>query len=102
MVYYTYMKARLVRHEKFIVRRRYLVELTVHQIQHSEKYADGFKYGLICIDQISGKRVLMDNHHPKGPHTHIDAKEMPYEFKNLDQLIEDFRRLILEHLGVQI
>jgi hypothetical protein len=44
----------------------------------------------------------MDNHHPKGPHIHIDDNELHYQFKNLDQLVEDFRRLILEHLGVQI
>lgn len=44
----------------------------------------------------------MDNHHPKGPHIHIDDEELPYDFTNLDQLVNDFRRLITEHMGVQI
>jgi hypothetical protein len=96
------MKAVLVRHEKFIVRRRYLVEISVHQITRSEKYRDGLKWGLVCVDQSSGKRVLMDNHHPKGPHIHIDDQELPYEFNGLDRLVDDFRRLINEHMGVQI
>lgn len=44
----------------------------------------------------------MDNHHPKGPHVHINDEEMPYEFHGLDRLVADFRRLILEYMGVQI
>jgi len=96
------MKAILVRHEKFIVRRRYVVEISVHQVPKSERYEDGLKWGLICLDQVTGRRVLMDNHHPKGSHIHIDDDEMPYDFQGLDQLVADFRRLINEHLGVQI
>jgi hypothetical protein len=96
------MKATLVRHEKFIVRRRYLIEISVHQVPRSTHYKDGLKWGLICVDRVSGKRVLMDNHHPKGPHIHIDEDEIPYEFSGLDNLVSDFRNLILEHIGVQI
>ena len=96
------MKAVLVRHEKFIVRRRYTIEISVHQIPHSVKYKDGLKWGLICIDRQTGMKVLMDNHHPKGAHIHIDDKELPYEFSGLDQLVRDFRQLITEHMGVQI
>ncbi|MEW6055039.1 MAG: DUF6516 family protein [Bdellovibrionota bacterium] len=96
------MKAVLVRHEKLTVRRRYVIEISVHALPRSEKYLDGLKWGLICVDRVTGKRVLMDNHHPKGPHIHIDSDELPYEFTGLDQLIDDFRRLIMEHMGVQI
>lgn len=99
---YTYMKANLVRHEKFIVRRRYVVEISVHQVAKSDRYSDGLKWGLICVDQVTGRRVLMDNHHPKGPHIHVDKDELPYDFRGLDQLVTDFRRLVNEHLGVQI
>lgn len=96
------MKASLVRHEKFIVRRRYVVEISVHEVPKSERYRDGLKWGLICVDQVTGARVLMDNHHPKGPHIHIDDDELPYDFRGLDQLVTDFRQLINEHMGVQI
>jgi len=96
------MRAMLVRHEKFIVRRRYVVEISVHQLPKSKQYEDGLKWGLICVDQTTGGRVLMDNHHPKGPHIHINDDELPYDFRNLEQLVTDFRRLVNEHLGVQI
>lgn len=96
------MKATLVRHEKFIVKRRFVIEITVHQVQKSNRYSDGLKWGLICVDQQRGTKVLMDNHHPKGPHVHIDDEELPYEFRNLDQLVADFRRLINEYMGVVI
>jgi hypothetical protein len=96
------MKAVLVRHQKFIVRRRYLIEIAVHQVTGTDRYPDGLKWGLVCVDRVSGKKVLMDNHHPKGPHIHIDDTELPYEFIALDRLVEDFRKLITETMGVQI
>ena len=96
------MKAILVRHEKFIVRRRYTIEISVHQVQRSGKYKDGLKWGLICIDRETGMKVLMDNHHPKGPHIHVDVHVLHYEFRGLDQLVRDFRQLVTEHMGVQI
>ncbi len=102
LVYNTNMKATLIRHEKFIVRRRYIVEISVHQIAKSERNKDGLKWGLICVDQVTGQKVLMDNHHPKGPHIHIDETELPYDFRGLDQLVSDFRNLINEHIGVKI
>jgi hypothetical protein len=44
----------------------------------------------------------MDNHHPKRPHYHIDELEMPYTFVDLDQLVDDFRSIVTEHMGVQL
>ncbi len=44
----------------------------------------------------------MDNHHPKGPHIHLDDVEVIYQFIDLDKLVNDFRRLVVEHMGVQI
>ena len=103
LVYITHMKATLVRYEKFIVRRRYTIEISVYQVVgQAERYPDGLKWGLICVDRDSGKRVLMDNHHPKGPHLHLDDNEVPYEFVGLDQLVTDFRRIVTQHMGVQI
>lgn len=96
------MKAVLVRYEKFIVKRRFVVEICVHQVPRSDKYEDGLKWRLICADRTSEKRLLMDNHHPKGPHIHFDREEVSYDFTGLDQLISDFRRLVTEHMGVQL
>ncbi|KAB2658677.1 peptidylprolyl isomerase [Brucella tritici] len=39
----------------------------------------------------NGERVVgFDNERGKGDHMHLDGKEYPYQFTNLDQLIEDF------------
>jgi hypothetical protein len=96
------MKAKLIRFEKFILRKHFTIEISVHEVEDSKRYPDKLKWGLICIDNRSGKKVLMDNHHPKGPHIHIDDIEMPYAFVDLDQLVKDFRKLITEHMGVQL
>ncbi|MFN7685883.1 MAG: DUF6516 family protein [Oligoflexia bacterium] len=68
----------------------------------TERYPDGLKWGLVCIDQAGNKRILMDNHHPKGPHIHVDDTELPYRFTDLDQLVADFRSLVKETMGVSI
>jgi hypothetical protein len=96
------MRAVLVRYEKYIIRRRYLVELTVHQVSDSDRYPDGLKWGLVCIDQRTNRQVLMDNHHPKGPHVHVDDHEVFYEYVDLDQLVTDFKGFVLEHIGVRL
>jgi len=44
----------------------------------------------------------MDNHHPKGPHIHVNNEELPYEYIGLDRLVNDFRQLITEHIGIKI
>lgn len=96
------MKARIRYYAKNNLQGRYVIELSIHEIGISQKYPDGIKYGLICKDLKTGKLVLMDNHHPKGPHIHIDDKEFVYEYKSDEKLIEDFQNLVLRELGVKI
>jgi hypothetical protein len=44
----------------------------------------------------------MDNHSPKGHHYHLDKSEFDYLFKDIDQLIEDFKVLVKIHIGVKL
>ena len=96
------MKARLIFREKNTVRERFIVEYRIHDVGKSRRYPDGLKYAIICFDTKTQKRVLMDNHHPKGHHLHIDDEELPYEFSNIDSLVEDFKKLVFNHLGVRL
>jgi len=96
------MKAKLVYWHKARLQGRYILEWKIHQVGKSRKYVDGIKYGLILLDELSGRRVLMDNHHPKGPHMHVDDEERPYRYVDENRLIKDFRELVLECMGVKI
>lgn len=96
------MKGKLVYWHKARLRKRYILETEIFQVGKFQSYPDGLRYGLICFDAKTGRRVLMDNHHPKGHHIHLNEKEMPYSFENVDTLIEDFKALVLENLGVKI
>ena len=53
----------------------------------------GVKYRLAWI-QHSECRVLVDNHHGKKDHFHIDGEERDYSFASIEKLWEDFFREI--------
>jgi len=44
----------------------------------------------------------MDNHHPKGPHIHVDDQELPYPFVDEARLLKDFKALVETYMGVAI
>ena len=49
----------------------------------------GYKYRAVYV--VDGVRIVgFDNERGKGDHCHIDGKELPYAFKGVDQLLEDF------------
>ncbi len=77
------------------------MELKIHTVD-DKRYVDGVKYSLLMIDIKNDKKVLMDNHHPKGHHFHLDEDEFDYQYKNDDTLIEDFKKLVLQHFGEKL
>jgi len=49
----------------------------------------GFKYRAVYF--VGGVRLVgFDNERGKGDHCHIGGKELPYVFKSVDQLLEEF------------
>jgi hypothetical protein len=96
------MKALVRYYVKNKLQGRYVVEVSIHEVGKSERYPDGIKYGLICNDLRTGEFVLLDNHHPKGHHMHINGVEETYRYVDDDQLVADFQRLVLTHVGVKL
>ena len=66
------------------------------------RYSHGVKYSLIFVDTKTGRKVLLDNHHPKGPHVHLDDAEFLYDYRSEKQLVLDFRSFVYQHFGVKI
>ena len=53
----------------------------------------GYKYRLDYV--VEGRRVVgFDNERGKGDHVHRDDREGPYNFFDVDRLIDDFLREI--------
>ncbi len=96
------MKAHLRYYVKNRIQGRYVVELSIYDVGKSAQYPDGIKYGLICKDLKTERFVLMDNHHPKGHHLHINDEESMYQYVSDEQLIDDFEKLVFNHLGVKL
>ncbi len=72
-------------------------ERVIWQVPRSHRQPEGIRYRLAYIRKGGeSPSVLYDNHHPKGHHKHLDGAEFPYEFKGLENLIEDFEKDIEE------
>ncbi len=94
-------KSKLIYHLKEEIKGKYIMELKIHSVE-DKRYVDGVKYALLMIEPKSGSKVLMDNHHPKGPHFHLDDEEFDYSYVSDNKLIEDFKKLVLQHFGEKL
>jgi hypothetical protein len=96
------MKARLVYWHKAKLQARYILEMKIYEVRRSAHYRDGVRYRMILMDPSTGRRVLMDNHYPKGPHLHLDSLEIPYDYTDEGQLVDDFKRWALRHMEIKL
>lgn len=92
----------LIYHFKEVVHHRFVLEQTIYAVDDLRSYPDGVKYSLIFIDTVTGDRVLMDNHPPKGHHIHFGEEQIEYEYKSEQGLIEDFKFFVMQHMGVKL
>jgi len=85
------MRAKLIYHEKYIYADDAIREMVLWQLP--EKNADekhGVKYRLY-YGQPDGTCVIRyDNETGKGDHRHVQGKEDPYQFRNVESLVADF------------
>ncbi len=89
------MKANLIYHVKEIDASGDIIEIKIWQVPKSKDKPHGIKYSLAYIRE--GERVVgYDNAEGKGDHKHAGDREMPYKFKNVDQLFADFYQDIME------
>ena len=93
--------AKLIYHLKHEFHNRYIKEQTIYFVD-DQNYPDGLKYSLVVIDLETGKKLVMDNHKPKGPHYHLDHLEFKYDFSGVDKLLADFDSLIFRHFGEKL
>lgn len=69
-----------------------MVEMVVWQVPLPVPPSEhAFKYRLVFVR--AGKRIVgYDNERGKGDHKHIDAREVPYRFVDIETLMADFLR----------
>ena len=95
------MKSELIEYFKQEIRGRFIVEVKVWRV-NDKRYPYNLKYSLIFVERKTGRRVLMDNHHPKTPHIHLNEVEFPYEFESVGKLLKDFRNYVFYAFGEKI
>ena len=61
---------------------------------------DAFRFSWIAFDLLDpDRRVLFDNHPPKGAHFHKDGKELSFDWKGVDHALELFIDLVTQEFG---
>jgi predicted alpha/beta superfamily hydrolase len=83
------MKAELITQFKSITDNS-ITQMTIWKVPEPvPPSTHSYKYSLVYI--VDGQRVIgYDNERGKGDHLHLDGKETPYAFTNIERLIEDF------------
>ena len=79
-----------------------ILEMKLWEVPKTSKYPDAIKYSLIFINPTNGKKILMDNHIPKGHHYHLDDQEFDYQYRDIPQLVDDFKSLVKIHMGATL
>lgn len=84
------MPAELITRFKNITPEGGVIELVVWRLPTPVPPTEhGFKYRAVYA--LNGERIVgFDNERGKGDHCHLDGQELPYEFRGVDQLVEDF------------
>lgn len=84
------MEAQLITRFKDVTADGAIIELVIWKVPEPvPPTVHGYKYRAVYA--VDGVRVLgFDNERGKGDHCHIEGIEIPYTFKGVDQLIEDF------------
>jgi len=97
-------KAEQVMYHEFYHGPHVKIKISVWRLPEKEwdRYPIKFKYSLVCVNTRTGRKVLMDNHHPKGPHLHLDEREIDYNFKNIKSLLSDFKEYCRKHLEINL
>lgn len=84
------MRAELLLRSKDVLADGSIVEMVIWRVPEPVRgSAHSYKYRLYF--GRDGRRIVgFDNERPKGDHHHLDGVETKYEFKDVDQLIDDF------------
>ena len=84
------MAARLLLRERLVLGADRFAEIVIWQLPSPATGSDHpFKYRLaFVVDEVCVLRF--DNEAGKGDHKHVGAREVPYAFTGLEQLVTDF------------
>ena len=84
------MKAELITRFKSITPEGGVIEMVVWKVPEPVPPTEhGYKYRAVYA--VQGERIVgFDNERGKGDHCHLDGVEVPYLFRGVEQLVEDF------------
>lgn len=87
------MKARLLVHERSLDAQGRLTEIVIWLLpKATEERPHRLKYRFFFGDREGRCLVRYDNERGKGDHRHYaGGVELPYEFKGVERLLQDFR-----------
>jgi Family of unknown function (DUF6516) len=84
------MTAQLITRFKNVTPEGHVVEWVIWKLEQPVPPSSHlYKYRAVYV--VDGVRVLgFDNERGKGDHCHLNGQEVPYVFRGVDQLVEDF------------
>lgn len=76
------------------------IRMDLFSIEGSSSSANGFRFSWIAFDlEEPDRKVLFDNHLPKGPHFHNRGQETSFEWKGVPDALRLFVDLVQLEFG---
>lgn len=89
-IQYHMVAARLLFRSRFVYDDGAIREIVIWLVPKDRDRPHGLKYRCHYRHSDSQQWVRYDNERGKGDHRHINARELPYEFRAFRQLMRDF------------
>ena len=78
---------------RLITERNNFIEIVAWKIPKSKFYEEGIKYSFVFIHK-NKRTIAFDNFNNEGHHKHYLNKKEPYNFKSLEDTLNQFFNLV--------
>lgn len=89
------MAKAIIPKRRLVTEKNNLIEIVAWKVPKSKFYPESIKYSFTFVHQ--GKRTIsFDNFNNEGHHKHYLDKKEPYKFKSLEDISNQFFKLVEE------
>lgn len=84
------IRAKLLFKRRYVYENGDVLEMKAWSVPKTPRMPEGFKYSMVYVNAHGIRLLGYDNGEGKGHHRHEGKMEQPFEFENIEKLVERF------------